>query len=614
MVAVRRDSIGTVDPARRNPRAEAPSTCLIVRPLYDDASRPALPRLADGLDSLAAVLADFELQVAYLPTNAASDCLSALTEHLVGTGPLLVYVGGHAIVIGGDHYTALRDSPPEPNSVSAIWTRQVATLMGGARRDAILLIESCFAGNAMLALEQALAVHTASSESVGFGVVATCRAYETANDGEFVEALLALMHGGPRLDKTAWSPKDRLIPLGPLLSELRATGLELREVLATGGYAVRLLPNLQEPDPPDRVHVKIRLRRMSAGAEQHFVDRSDGFVGRVGIRNRISSWLDNESQGIFVVTGSPGTGKSALMGLLARQSVGDPSATLDDGGTTLAEGTFDAILHARQKTAQEIRAELARFGSSSRLTLLVDEVDAAVSGESVGIAAHLRAFAKLPDVRMVVGTRPGPVVRNRAGVQDPLLEELNPKYIANLDETEETTQDIGFLLRRILTESPGSPYAGKDVTTLSYAVAARTSPSFLFAHTAAHWLLAQNRCITDEPNWRVQVKHLGSTGAFDVVITDDLTARFGEEVSRVHDLLRALAWAEGLGLPRYTIWPELAEAITPLDTRYGDPDITWVLNEAGWYITEDGEDGQTVYRLFHQAVIDYFRQESLLGR
>lgn len=74
--------------------------------------------------------------------------------------------------------------------------------------------------------------------------------------------------------------------------------------------------------------------------------------------------------------------------------------------------------------------------------------------------------------------------------------------------------------------------------------------------------------------------------------------------------MRALAWAEGPGLPRYTIWPELAEVLSPRRRRYGDSDVTWLLHEAGWYLTEAGQDGQTVYRLFHHAVTDWFRVEA----
>ncbi len=99
------------------------------------------------------------------------------------------------------------------------------------------------------------------------------------------------------------------------------------------------------------------------------------------------------------------------------------------------------------------------------------------------------------------------------------------------------------------------------------------------------------------------------------MIEEDLNAHYhGDDLTRVRDLLQALAWAEGRGLPRYTIWPELAETLSPARTRYGDPEITWLLNEAGWYVTESGEDGQTVYRLFHQVLVDWFREDTRQGR
>src|SRR5207245_789634 len=176
-----------------------------------------------------------------------------------------------------------------------------------------------------------------------------------------------------------------------------------------------------------------------------------------------------------------------LMGLLARQSVGDRSA-LVDGGPRVAEGAFDLIVHARQKTFDQVEAEVSSTLENGPCTILVDALDEAVAGESIAIAAYLRSLAHQPRVRLVVGTRPSPVVASRIGGRDPLLHELAPGELRSLDELASARGDIAILLRSLLKETTGSPYAGTDVADLADEVARLTSPNFLFAQTAARYL------------------------------------------------------------------------------------------------------------------------------
>ncbi|OSP25911.1 hypothetical protein B7767_41910, partial [Streptomyces sp. 13-12-16] len=89
------------------------------------------------------------------------------------------------------------------------------------------------------------------------------------------------------------------------------------------------------------------------------------------------------------------------------------------------------------------------------------------------------------------------------------------------------------------------------------------------------------------------------------LLAGNLTAVLDEEFERspdperLRDLLRPLAWAEGAGMPRRDLWPKVAEALSDRGARYGDEDIAWVLEHAGFHVVESGESGQTVYRLYH---------------
>lgn len=86
-------------------------------------------------------------------------------------------------------------------------------------------------------------------------------------------------------------------------------------------------------------------------------------------------------------------------------------------------------------------------------------------------------------------------------------------------------------------------------------------------------------------------------------------ARYAEP-DRVFDLLRPPAWAQGAGLPRREIWAALANAMAGGSVRYRDDDLTRLLDTAGFYLVESGEFGQTVHRLYHQALVDHFRARS----
>jgi hypothetical protein len=90
---------------------------------------------------------------------------------------------------------------------------------------------------------------------------------------------------------------------------------------------------------------------------------------------------------------------------------------------------------------------------------------------------------------------------------------------------------------------------------------------------------------------------------------DDLTRRFGERAGMVNDVLAALAWGEGKGLTR-RVWAPVVGILSPTGARCSDSDVAWVLERAGWYIIEAGEDGQAVYRLAHQAFADHYRRRA----
>lgn len=93
---------------------------------------------------------------------------------------------------------------------------------------------------------------------------------------------------------------------------------------------------------------------------------------------------------------------------------------------------------------------------------------------------------------------------------------------------------------------------------------------------------------------------------------DDLHATLpdADERHRAINLLRAVAFAYGRGLPWRQIWPAMTNAVADdPDRTFGDSDIVWLLaTRLGAYLITDREDGVTVYRLFHDALRDTLRE------
>jgi hypothetical protein len=83
--------------------------------------------------------------------------------------------------------------------------------------------------------------------------------------------------------------------------------------------------------------------------------------------------------------------------------------------------------------------------------------------------------------------------------------------------------------------------------------------------------------------------------------------------SKARGLLRALAWSHGAGLPWGGLWPPLATALATVagaTAIYDDGDVRALLDRAGDLIVESVEDGQPVYRLFHEALAEHLRAQT----
>ncbi|WP_079193399.1 tetratricopeptide repeat protein [Streptomyces sp. CB02488] len=349
------------------------------------------------------------------------------------------------------------------------------------------------------------------------------------------------------------------------------------------------------------------------------------FTGRKEVLGRIAAWLEADRAGLFLVTGPAGCGKSAVLDRIAtlngpvrRQ---ETEAHEDDAPVPrLARPLASVLLRdlsplraaselARQlglpepRNADDFRAGLRE--SSPQPVLVLDGLDEV-------LAEHLRAMIEelvLPlgrTAQVLLGSRESALHSRIA--EGGYRGETLPDALARLTGAEVTVEDLGreqhtradigaYVFNRCV--AAGVPEdrarkAGESVAARPTAV----EDGFLFARLVAGSL---------------------SAGADGGRLPDSVEAAFEEDLragpvrvradgtelpSAARDLLTALAWTAGRGMPAGGVWAEVAGALGGGgDMSYDESDVDWLLSAYGRYVVEDSEGGQTVYRLFHHACV-----------
>ncbi|MEU3188589.1 hypothetical protein ABZ707_31000 [Streptomyces sp. NPDC006923] len=377
----------------------------------------------------------------------------------------------------------------------------------------------------------------------------------------------------------------------------------------------------------------------------HFADRAGShFTGRRGQLRHLVGWLDGGDGALCVVTGSPGAGKSALLGALVCAAHPQAAAAAPHVRARL-QGQDPAgcpsyrpglvALHARQRALPEITASLARQlrlvppGSPGEVpgpedlvaavaaldeppSIIVDAVDEAL--DPAGLTTRLllpladaRRAGGRPACRLLVGMRPWQdfaPLRQRAAAEG---------HVIDLDTVSqaELRADLSAHLAGVLSDLPGYRSARRRVVRgrLAEAVAARlTRPAdvsrpwgaFLVASLFVRHLAVVSPAVTV-----AEAETLGSRvpATLPEVLELDLRARPDGALHRT--LLTVLAHAKGQGMPA-----ELVAAVAG-----ADPGAVRTLLHADlrpYLRTEPEQDGTTLHRLFHQGLADHLRQAAPL--
>ncbi len=549
-----------------------------------------------------------------------------------------------------------RDAPDEDSSVL------------GKRSVTLFLVDVCGAGQAA----RLAWLSDMDDERRQAWVLAGCQPNRPAFNGWFTQAMATVLRKAHAKEYDVHS-SQRFIPLPLIAQNIRK---ETKRLCSDGyvqlvvGTPVDLAAEIDLPFFPNigysreagqRHHrlgmVNLELTDFCSSVDElvdpwHFYERASGrgpeqrvtvgcFRGRHRELADLGSWLDGELPGALrVVTGSPGSGKSALLGMLVCSSHPElhdvtqhvwahrrdelPSVNPRLVALHVRDQNLDAVLESLMRqlglsgaaedwSGQAVADALTR--RAEPVSVVVDALDEAEDPDRV-VSDLLDPLMRrtrpdgAPCCRLLVATRPweqfAPLLSRARSVGGLIdlddtprgeLEDALRSYVVDLLNGNTAYRQLPHRRAR---DSIASTVAGR----LAHRHTGDRRPQwgeFLVAGLYANSLLQQSgRPVetADDTGWAAAVP-----STLPEVLDLDLGRRsslWGRPV------LAALAFSRGQGMPRTVI-----QEVAPLfaDPSLGPPseqDVRDALAEVRFYLRRDMDvDGSILYRLFHQALVDH---------
>ncbi|WP_214111186.1 AAA family ATPase [Acrocarpospora catenulata] len=615
--------------------------------------RAAFPFAPERVRELAKVLGELGFQTVVQEAGSAAALGESVRRELSGEHVMIVHLlcHGHLAAEGGTVYALGGDGAADELTNIRTWVEGVQQVAG--RPLTLFLLDLCHAGH------QARLPWLTRAEGTRSWVIAACEPDQAAFDGRFTQAvtnvLSRLAAGGLDVD-----PALEYVPLPLVAREIR---LEVNR-LTGRGYAQQVtatrvdisddFPKLQFFRNPryDEKDLRPGLRReldsalvpffddLDEGLDvRHFLDRAAGtrlmdnqdtgcFTGRRAQLQVLRDWFNGYGSGsLQVVTGSPGVGKSALLGLLvcaAHPKLRDVTQHVwrrVEERVPYRIETGLAAVHARRRTVAQVRESIARqleVDDLDRLpdlpdqpVIVVDALDEAEDGAA--LAAELLELAALtrpdgsPAVRLLVGSRRG---ESFAGL-------LAAAKVIDLDDVDSRTLRIDLenyvldLLRNIPTYADQAAVRGGFAGGLAAALTGdngRPGGEFLVAGLyTRHFITVHPDGAEIDPAEAICEGRKVSRSVPEVL---ELDLRLRSDQVWLRPLLDCLAHAKGQGMPE-TVLLRLA------DLFFDDADdltldlLRATLDQASFYLrrTADPADGTILYRLFHEGLAEHLRIE-----
>nr|WTC07101.1 AAA family ATPase [Streptomyces anthocyanicus] len=634
---------------------------------------PSLPSIEPQVRGLATVLSRFDgLHVSEPVIDAdrvrIEESWRQLRHDAAGQ-PRIVHFAGHGVSRGRVLYLPVHDSRPTDLPESAIdvgrWLNEIEH--GSDQSPVLFLLDVCGAG---AATDYQLFQDVPEGHRRTW-VIAACTADESAFDARFTKAT-ALALERLRLGHWDISPTLSHVPVEAVADEIarelvrlgegypqtvmhsprRAAALPVPEFFANPAFSTDGWQKL-------RSRLRLAVRELAADFDPgldpvHFLTRASGrlddaaamtgclFTGRTHELTQIRSWLASDEP-LLLVTGSPGAGKSALLGVtvfLAHNQLAELSTVLVGRipARYRPERRYPTLVavHARHRSTDEViasiivqltpeDAEPAAASSEQALdelkrivqdlpepvVLILDAVDEAMESDRIvddllpELLRTLRSDGR-PAFRALVGMRPPPtdghLFYEAAGARGKLLD------LDTSSNVEDLANDLTTYIADILYSAPAySDQALRESVACAVATAivhSRDRSTFLVAALFADFLrtgvpLNPAEAVARLPQSLPHLLELHLRTTLD-----------GDPWMR--HLMVGLAQARGQGMPLELVAAAATAAaraagkefrpLTPSEAREK-------LALARFYLrTNIDADGRQLYRFFHEAITEHFRE------
>ncbi|MGN2638591.1 hypothetical protein ACTD5D_20915 [Nocardia takedensis] len=538
----------------------------------------------------------------------------------------------------GEYVLVTSDTDPA-DLPSAMTTTELARVMllGTPVRRLLLILDTCYSGQggAEFPAASATAVtgHWRDEPDNGVVVITSTQPRQFARAGVFPRLFREAAESGATAGEIPETlPLDTItkaLQRNPELS--REQRVEFHHVRGSGPVPPFLPNPRRKPSEVDLMSIRaahhhadsaqrdIELRRRLLPGAMGSPDRWR-FRGRHRVLSEIADWLASASTShrLLVVTGHVGSGKSAVLGLIA--TVTDrhyrriiPVHVLDLPTTAIPPlQSVDVAFYAQGLSIQDVYDGIAT-AADIRVNGTVGELITALRSRRGVLTVLIDALDEATDPPVLIRDLLLPLLKHAngrirllVGTGFDLLPTLGREWTRSIDLDAPPYLDVpaieAYVMQELIDSTPNFYLDSEPslVRAVAGAVAARSTPSFLVARMIAE-TLAADPLIPDphDPAWQQALPEtLGDA------IRVNLDSRFGETTGRVRDLLQPLAWAER-GLPWEDLWAPLASRIAGAD--YTDDDLIWLHRHGNTWIVESFQAGRSVYLLAHRAMAEYLK-------
>ncbi len=567
---------------------------------------------------------------------------------------VVVYYTGHGVLNQGQLLLPMADTDQDMPLTALAAEDLTGRLLSGSGNVKVVvqrllfLLDTCYSGAAGGAMTggaiEFINRLRGPTNNPSVGIVVAARPNEQAMSCAFSQAFVeAVGHRASGGHEPEFLALDGLVAV----VNLQTPDWQHARLFLTVDSITQFVPNprfdrwLRDLDLRTQALHQLRVAR-AADQRDHVMPRAQGldtadsataglwlFAGRHAALAEACRWLRSPGgPATLVVTGNPGSGKSALLArlvVLADQKLRGrvPRLSTLPETTVPTPGSIARFIHARGLTVEELMAGLCEAcdveetttpirlleslsGRTDPIVVIVDAIDEA------GLRTE-QARGQIPVMDRVLapliqaaGHTP---LRLMLGTRRHLLPHLgSPIEVLDLDDDRYADPvSVRRYIESCLVElSEDSAYRHQPASYLrevAEAVAAAAGSSFLVALITARSLALTPRLVDPADRaWREGLPRMASDA-----MRSDLEQRLGTEADRARELLLPLAYAKGSGLPWEDLWPHLVRALS--GRRYTNDDLDWLIERAGYYIIESTSDHQrrSAYRLYHEALAEYLR-------